>query len=308
MNSNPLAPPDSLQSGVSTTGSSLQTIDTVAQGILTLPVDSSTVAPSLKADMQAAQALATQWNNDIRTGVVNTLNGISSYNTLFASLFNTLYSLSEQIAAGDSLAIPPFQATLQQLYEATLQEAQAVAVVQQSLITYSSSVSTSQNALNADASQLQSEDTADKTEMDEMNQAMDYLETQEQIMYDKIIMERNSPMRQQLTILMDELEQSQQKLNDQMNALGDAMGQEQQQLNDLQKDLNDLSSYLTDLSQLQGGVSSLANGWEALSGDYANLLEDEDIDTYGIFTPDDVETAARDWAELSELAQSFLTA
>lgn len=307
MSTNLLAPPGSLQSGVSTTGNSLQLIDTAAQGMLSMPIDSSTIAPSLQADMQAAQALATQWTTQIRPDVVNTLNGIVSYNSLFASLFSELYSLSEQIAAGDSSAIPSFQAELQQLYNATQAQYQIVQAVQQVLMNYSTAVSGSQQSLNSDAGQLQNVVAADQSQMQVYDQEMDYLETQEQIVYMDIIKNQGRPALQEFQIMMDELEQTIQKLNDQMNTVGNQMSTDQQQINDLQKDLNDLSGYLTDLSQLQGGVTGLANGWEALSGDYANLLQDETITSYSVFTPDDVQAAASDWAELSQLAESFIS-
>jgi Bacillus haemolytic enterotoxin (HBL) len=306
MATNIFAPPPSLVQGAPATGTAMQVIDAAAAALLSLPVDTSSVAPSLQADMTAAQALATQWQTVYRLQVEATLQGILNYGSEFQAVFQTLYSESEQIAAGDTSAIPPFQANLANLQKMTTNESATATFVQNNLLAYSNQVATSQQALNSDEVLINNAIVGDQVELQADQQAMNVLYDKQSELYWDIIKHQGSPLLQELTIIMDEIDHAFSILNEQMDAVSTDMDANEQDLTSLTSSLTTLTGYLTDLSQLQSGLGSLTTGWEEITGDFENLLTDENITSYSVFTPDDILAAAKDWVELMVLVQSFV--
>ena len=260
-----------------------------------MPVYTSPYAPSLPQDISSAKAVASQWTNSIRQQVIASLAGIVSFNDLFQSQFNQLYSISEQIAAGNTSQIPLFQASLSVLQQATQGEENQVNVVQHTLTSYLVQVDDTMRALNNDNLELQSA-------VNSLNAQMQSLEQQMNAIQKKINDESSNPFSKlwyELTGQLDDLRKEQNQLNNELNSIN-------QQFYQTQNALHIVTSYQNSFGQIQGGINGLATGWESLNADLKETISDENISDYNAFTPALVQAAAADWQQVANLAKSFL--
>lgn len=290
-----LSPPSGFQSSVQTTGSAITSIDASCHNVVNMPVVSSPSSPSLASDINNAKSTANQWFSSIRPQVIASLQGIVGFNGIFQGMFNELYSISVQIAAGNTSEVPQFQKDLGILQNATQAQETLVNQVQNALIGYLVQVDGTMNALNDDSGQLQNAVNA-------YNQQMQNLQRQMQQVQQQIDDEQSnifSKLWYELTGQLDDLKNEQNQLQNQLNNTAN-------QLNQANNALNTVKAYQGSFSQIQGGINGLANGWESLNGDLKETLEDENITDYNAFTPALVQAAASDWQVVANLAQSFL--
>ncbi len=290
-----LSPPIGFQSSVQTTGSAITSIDASCHSVINMPVVSSPSAPSLSTDINNAKSVANQWFDSIRRQVMASLEGIVGFNEMFQGVFNGLYTISVQIAAGNTTEIAEFQIYLSAIQNATQAQETLVNQVQNVLTGYLIQVDGAMNALNNDSGQLQSMVNA-------YNQQMQNLQNQMREVQQKIDDEQSnifSKLWYELTGQLNDLKNEQNQLQNDLNNTAN-------QLNQANYALNTVKAYQNSFSQIQGGINGLANGWESLNGDLKETLEDENITDYNAFTPALIQAASSDWQVVANLANSFL--
>jgi Bacillus haemolytic enterotoxin (HBL) len=290
-----LSPPAGFQNSISATGNSIASINNACESIIRIQPISSSSVPSLSQDLVNTQNVAQSWLSGIQRDVLSSLAGIVGFNQMFQSVFNSLLSISQQIATGNTAEIPQFKAFLSMLQTETQNQQSQVDKVQQEITQYLVQVDNSLQVLNNDGNQLQNAANA-------LNQQMQVMEQQMNALQQKINDEESNPFSK----LWYELTGQLQDLEKQQNALGQNLNNVNGELQETYADLNEVRSFQGLFSQIQGGLNGLANGWESLNADLKEVVGDENISDFNAFTPALVQAAQSDWTVAANLAQSFL--
>ncbi|AKQ69689.1 hypothetical protein A176_006601 [Myxococcus hansupus] len=303
-----LSPPDSLTQGVTSTNAAVPQIDGAVASILALAVPDGSELANLPADVNQARSDAALWTSTYRPLVLSSLQGVVDFSSTFDAAYEQLSPLSVRIAAGDSTAIAPFQAQLQQLQDATRATAQATAAVASQLVDYETKLDADIAILNGDQAQLQS--------MQSQYQQEAQVTSEEAAQVDEELREYEG--KRALAVLQGQIVYAEfLHLIDMLTGESDELHSEEDSLNSEAYEASaearsageassEVAQYQTFLSGLFAGVSALDAGWNTLDANFTELLSSEDITTYGIFTPSLLQAVKADWDNLATQARGLL--
>lgn len=302
----PISPPTQLQTSIPATVTAVQAIDAAVAKLEVIPAESSSIVPHLAGDISTAKAHGTYWTSTARPAVAKALAGVSNFSSTFTDLSAQLIAAANALSGGTQAEIDAFKTLLTQLQAASTGAEAPLADAETSLNTFDGYVEADLRAFNADAqtataAKEAATQTAQSAQARLRGYQQEYAEKEAYLNslgplkpLAKAVIALLQALGVKIGATQQQIASAEQSAQQAMSAYGAAMAAVQV-----------VNAYKSTVSTIAADVSSMLNGWQTLEGNFATLLQSEQITTFNVFTAAQIEAVQADWKNLAAQAASL---